>query len=299
MFSSTITYNGEEMQANTLDYNYRIEFIDNVVTEDNEITSMVATLDNKELEVQDMGSYWTIKENNSTTLKYNQIYILNVQAIVNGNEEEIEEKVIFVPPGTTISGGVITSIPSGDYSFSTENATNQIIENQQQQTSDIVSSINNIIGSLPTSYSSGDISGSASGDLSSGFDGGSGILGGIFGLFVPDGTFFKNYFSELSNFFSDRLGIIYFPFEFIIDFFNRVLSIDFSEPIMVLGPYTLPLNDDFELVPQITFDFNSYLEEPHLKSIHDVYLVIMDGLLIFGYIQLLRKTYEKMVNKGG
>lgn len=132
MFSTTITYNGEEMQANELDYNYRIEFIDNVVTEDNEITSMVATLDSKELEVQDMGSYWTIKENNSTTLKYNQVYTLSVSAIVNGNEEEIEEKVIFVPPGTTISGGVITSIPSGDYGFSTENATNQIIENQNQ-----------------------------------------------------------------------------------------------------------------------------------------------------------------------
>lgn len=157
LFSTTITYNGEEMQACELNYNYRATFVENVITEENEITSMQATLDNITLECNNLGSYWDLVCPNSTLLKYNQVYNLTVSAIVNGNEEEIEEKVIFVPPGTTISGGVITNIPSGDYGFSTENATNQIIENQNQNQNQLLNmSGDAALVVLPTYEFSGD-----------------------------------------------------------------------------------------------------------------------------------------------
>lgn len=167
----------------------------------------------------------------------------------------------------TISGDSIINLGSGDYN--TQDSTNAIL---------------GFLGNAP----SGDD------DFGTGFLGG--IMKGIKNLFVPDAAYFSNYFSELNTFFSDRLGILYFPIEFLLDFLNRVLTIDFSNPVMTLGPYTMPLNDDFELVPQITFNFNDYLLENNLKQIHDVYLVIVDGLLGLGLLQLIRKTYENIVN---
>lgn len=229
------------------------------------------------MNLQIFGDYGTIKIY-TRLIDLSKIYNL----YVSQGENQIQTSVVFLPLGTVITDGAITYMPSGDFSY-----------NNQQSTNDIIASVNNIVGTLPTM--STDLSGDFSGDLSSEVDAGSGILGGIFSLFVPDGNFFRSYFNELNGFFSDRLGILYFPFEFIVSFLQRVINIDFSEPTIIFGPYTLPLNDDFELVPEIEIDFNSYLEENNLKSLHDTYLLIVDGILIVGYINLLKKTYDEVI----
>lgn len=98
MFSEPYTYNGESIEANTLDYNYRIEYIENVVCEDTIITSMNATINDIPLTCNDLGTYWTLSLSNSTLLKYNTLYHIVVNAIIDGNEETIEESMIFVVP---------------------------------------------------------------------------------------------------------------------------------------------------------------------------------------------------------
>lgn len=98
MFSEPYTYNGESIEANTLDYNYRIEYIENVVCEDTIITSMNATINDIPLTCNDLGTYWTLSLSNSTLLKYNTLYHIVVNAIIDGNEETIEEDMIFVVP---------------------------------------------------------------------------------------------------------------------------------------------------------------------------------------------------------
>lgn len=98
MFSQPYTYNNESIEANTLDYNYRIEYIDNVVCEETIITSMNATINDLPLTCNDLGTYWTLSLSNSTLLKYNTLYHIIVNAIIDGNEETIEEDMIFVVP---------------------------------------------------------------------------------------------------------------------------------------------------------------------------------------------------------
>lgn len=132
LFSQNYNYNNEVIQACELNYNYRIQFIENVITESYEVTNITATLDDITLESTDLGSYWTLKCTNSTLLKYDKIYTLNVEITTTSNTYELSEQILFVPPGTLIESGVIVNYPSGDYSFNTENATNQIIENQDK-----------------------------------------------------------------------------------------------------------------------------------------------------------------------
>ena len=229
-------------------------------------------------------------------LKYSNQYQLEIISYYGDGGNNLFEDLdwfIFLPENATISGDYITSLGSGD--FTTQDSTNQIIDNQNQNNNEIISTINNIVGNLPA-VSSGD----ASGDLSSGFDGGGGILGGIFSLFVPDGQFFKDYFEDLNNWFSDRLGLLYFPIELTIDFLTRCLNIDFTSQVLSIGPYVMPLNDNFELVPEIEIDFNSFLEDETVNSIHEIYLFITDGLIIFGLYRLIIKKYNNIVkNKGG
>lgn len=229
-------------------------------------------------------------------LKYNELYRVTITSYYgdydNPTIKSIENLFIFLPNKTDISGDQIITWVSGD---SISNDTLQIIGNQNNNNNEIISTINNIVGNLPA-ISSGD----ASGDLSSGFDGGGGILGGIFSLFVPDGQFFKDYFEDLNNWFADRLGLLYFPIELTIDFLTRCLNIDFTSQVLSIGPYVMPLNDNFELVPKIEIDFNSFLEDETVNSIHEVYLFITDGLIIFGLYRLIIKKYNNIVkNKGG
>lgn len=52
-------------------------------------------------------------------------------------------------------------------------------------------------------------------------------------IFVPDNDYFKNYFDDLNNFFSDRFGFLYYPFELILKVLNGFMNIgDYdSEPV--------------------------------------------------------------------
>lgn len=86
----------------------------------------------------------------------NQVYTLKVSCIYEGEIKEIEEQVIFFPVGTTIENGNITYLPSGE-NFNTQNATNQIIENQEQQQQDLLNmSGDNALVDLPSYTFSGD-----------------------------------------------------------------------------------------------------------------------------------------------
>lgn len=124
-----------------------------------------------------------------------------------------------------------------------------------------------------------------------------GILDGIKGLFIPDAEYFGNYFTELNDWFSARLGLLYFPIDLLFEFFERVIAIDFNDQTLSIGPYTMPLNDDFELVPKIDFDFKTFVENEDIKGVYDTYLIIVDGLIIFGLSQLIRIKYEEVFGK--
>ena len=45
-------------------------------------------------------------------------------------------------------------------------------------------------------------------------------------VFVPGDDYFQNYFQDLNNFFSDRFGFLYYPFELIIKILNNFMNID-------------------------------------------------------------------------
>ena len=295
-YTNNLNYNNEVVQYGTFSYSQNQIFIDEVTgIEGNTVKFNLAYLTFNDVSIkcectQVETNYCNISVP-TRLLEYSKLYTLTFYTIIEGNEWEISENIVFFPNGTVVTNGTITSIPSGDFSYNIQDSTNDIITNQDNSTQEIISTISGVVGSVPD-Y---DLSGDTSGD-SSGFIGGSGILGGIFGLFVPKSNFFKLYINDVTNWFSDHLGLLWYPFEFTINFLNRLLTVDYSEPTLSIGPYVLPFNNDFELVPEITIRFNDFLVEEHAYQLHETYLFLVDGLIIIGIINLIHTKYDEFMS---
>ena len=119
------------------------------------------------------------------------------------------------------------------------------------------------------------------------------ILDGLKGLFVPEDGFFDTYFTDLKNWFSDRLGFLWTPFDIIIDILNKILNINFSEPIFHIPEIDEPFSGS-KLISEYEYNLNSLLENDTFKNIHDIYFVCVDAVIIFALINLARKKIEEV-----
>ena len=139
-----------------------------------------------------------------------------------------------------------------------------------------------------------------SGDRKGGLLGG--ILDGIKGFFIPSSEFFNNYFNELNNWFSDRLGLLYFPIDFIISFLNRIYSSEFNDVIFDIPDIYVPGygkdTGSSPIIPAYKFNFTNFVNSnDNIKIIYDMYLLVVDGIIIWGIIQLFSKKYEEVTTK--
>lgn len=122
------------------------------------------------------------------------------------------------------------------------------------------------------------------------------LIEAIKGLFIPSNDFFSTYFDELSKWFSDRLGFLYYPIELFFDLCDRFLNINFNDPIINIPDIKAPFTDT-TLISATTFNFNSLLEQSSLKTAHNIYLILVDAVVYIGLVMLLYKKYEEVMTK--
>lgn len=122
------------------------------------------------------------------------------------------------------------------------------------------------------------------------------IIDGLKSLFIPENEYFSNYFDELNNWFSDRLGFLYYPLDVLFDLLNRFLSLS-SENLAITIPEIKEPTTDIVLINNQTFDFNTLLENETLRHLHNIYLIIVDAVICFGVVNLLYQKYEEVIAK--
>lgn len=105
--------------------------------------------------------------------------------------------------------------------------------------------------------------------------------------------FFSDYFNDLFDWFCDRLGFLSYPLELIIDILNKILNINFTEPIINIPEIKEPFTQQ-TLISATSFNFNSLLENETLKNIHDIYFILVDAIIVFGFVNLLKKKMEEV-----
>lgn len=119
------------------------------------------------------------------------------------------------------------------------------------------------------------------------------ILDGLKGLFVPEEGFFDTYFSDLKNWFSDRLGFLWTPFDIIIEILNKILNINFSEPIFHIPEINEPFSGS-KLICEYDYNLNDLLDNEVFKNIHNIYFISVDAVIIFALINLARRKIEEV-----
>ena len=83
----------------------------------------------------------------------------------------------------------------------------------------------------------------------------------LIGIFVPDDDFFSDWFSDLNDLLSDKLGVLYYPFDFIISLLNEIYN---GIPDNSAGSFTFPevkINlggTDYVLINRQTVSLNDY-----------------------------------------
>lgn len=122
------------------------------------------------------------------------------------------------------------------------------------------------------------------------------ILNGIKSLFIPKDDFFSNFFTELKNWFSERFGLLFYPFELIIDILNKILNINLSDPAFSIPEIKEPSTGKV-LFAARHYDFNSLLENSVFKTMHDIYFIIVDAIIVFALINLIKRKLEEVETK--
>lgn len=122
------------------------------------------------------------------------------------------------------------------------------------------------------------------------------LIDAIKSLFIPSDDFFSNYFTNLKDWFSDRLGFLFYPFELIMDILDKIVNINFNDPVIHIPDINEPFTNN-KLISATTFDFNSLLSNSILKNIHDIYLVGVDVVIVIALVNLAKRKWEEVSTK--
>lgn len=90
-------------------------------------------------------------------------------------------------------------------------------------------------------------------------------------------------------------GIIYYPFEVIIDFLTKFVNAtnSMSSSSAVINIPELKFMG-VTLIGQFTYDFNSLLTNDTLKTIHNIYLVVIDVMFSLMLVNLAKNTFAEI-----
>ena len=122
------------------------------------------------------------------------------------------------------------------------------------------------------------------------------LLDALKSLFIPNEGFLTSYFDELLNWFSDRLGFLSYPLELILDILNRILTINFSEPVIDIPDIYEPTTN-VKFISATSYNLNSLLDNNTLKTCHNIYLILVDAVIVFGLVNLLKHKLEEVFTK--
>lgn len=112
-------------------------------------------------------------------------------------------------------------------------------------------------------------------------------------LFVPSEEFINSWVSDLNDWLGQKLGVLYFPFEIVINFLTRVGEIAETNTAIIHIPqfdlnfmgYTATVFHEY------TYNLNDILQNETYRNIHSIYLVVVDVVLWLGLVVLMYNTF--------
>lgn len=114
----------------------------------------------------------------------------------------------------------------------------------------------------------------------------------ITGLFVPSKEEMGELFEQLRQFFSDKFGFLFYPFDILIELVDVFLNGNGSTSIVFPGFAIM----GYQIWNDISFDLTQY---PMIVDIFGYVRLVMGAILAFGFINYLRNFFDKRFGGGG
>ena len=118
-----------------------------------------------------------------------------------------------------------------------------------------------------------------------------GIIDGLKSLFIPSDDFFKSYFDDLYQWFSDRLGFLMFPIDLILQLVDVFISSSSVDCVLTLPSFSIM---DEQLWQEQTFNFTSFLNEHFSMLVTAIRLVSSIGLII-AFVNYCERKWEEVM----
>lgn len=116
------------------------------------------------------------------------------------------------------------------------------------------------------------------------------LVNAIKSLFIPSENFFSDWCSDLNDWLSDRLGILYYPIDLVVKFLEKVGQISDSNTAVISWSEFSFMGA--ALIPAGFYDLNNLVNSNEtFKNVHSIYLVFTDVILWIGLLFLAKNTF--------
>lgn len=127
------------------------------------------------------------------------------------------------------------------------------------------------------------------------------ILDGLKQLFIPSDGYFESVANDLSTFFSDRLGLLLYPFDFLVSLGDRIAGLQTGEPTCTIPEiaYTDADDNKYVLIEGQTLNVYDLVgRNDIIVGMHQTYLTVLDGIIAFTLMALCWKRFDHIIGGG-
>lgn len=127
------------------------------------------------------------------------------------------------------------------------------------------------------------------------------LIDGLKQLFIPSDGYFESVANDLSSFFSDRLGLLLYPFDFLVSLGDRIAGLETSEPTCTIPEIAYTDSDDnkYVLIEGQTLNVYDLVgRNDIIVGMHQTYLTVMDGIIAFTLLALCWKRFDHIIGGG-
>ena len=101
---------------------------------------------------------------------------------------------------------------------------------------------------------------------------------------------------QFIDFFKERFGFLTYPFELIVNVLQKISTVKFEEPKFSIPDIEEPFTHT-KMVSATDFSFDSLLKDEVFKNIHNIYLILVDAVIVFALVNLAKNKIMGVFEK--
>lgn len=209
---------------------------------------------------------------NTATIAQNTSYLING---MNNVAETLEEIVATISNQLAALWNQMYNIMHKEQIANDDKNTNQITQNATQNAQDIIDNADENTDEVTSAIE----------------DHGNFIINGLKSLFIPSDEYFKEYFDDLYEWFSDRFGFLSFPLDLLVELVDLFANSSEVDCILTLPSFSI---SGYELWEDMSFNLTDFLEE-YFAFLLVAIRTVTSIYLIMSFVHLCERKYDEVM----